>query len=343
LILALIESTVFVANAYLGYKVLGTLDIGGAIFIHPFGAYFGIAVALVLKKDYSRSEELEGSVYQSDITAMLGTVFLWIFWPSFNAILADNDAYHRAIINTYISLLGSTISTFIFSTLFGNGRRLDMVDIQNATLSGGVAVGAIADLMIQPYGAFLAGTLTGIVSCLGYRLVQPFLFRSKIGLHDTCGVNNLHGMPGLISGFLSIFFCYLASEETYGDSFFMIFPRAAPNEGNNNLRELQKNYPGMIEPGENRTMETQALMQLAALVITIVISVVSGMVTGILLNVQSVFHNLGDGDYFDDAHFWHIPLENHMASAKEETPLQTFKDFAPQPSRVVQQEEGKED
>jgi len=150
-------------------------------------------------------------------------------------------------------------------------------------------------------------------------------------------------MPGLISGFLSIFFCYLASEETYGDSFFMIFPRAAPNEGNNNLRELQKNYRDMIEPGENRTMETQALMQLAALVITIVISVVSGMVTGILLNVQSVFHNLGDGDYFDDAHFWHIPLENHMASAKEETPLQTFKDFAPQPSRVVQQEEGKED
>ena len=28
LIMALIESTIFVANAYLGYKVLGTLDIG---------------------------------------------------------------------------------------------------------------------------------------------------------------------------------------------------------------------------------------------------------------------------------------------------------------------------
>ena len=178
---------------------------------------------------------------------------MWIFWPSFNAILADNDAYHRAIINTYISLLGqllfysfsdaklvvnqSTTNLLIYCTQrfhhfhiyifnsFGkvstqitfrssnfphlihltSGRRLDMVDIQNATLSGGVAVGAIADLMvqstlsmisstvnfflkIQPYGAFLAGTLTGIVSCLGYRLAQPFLFR-KIGLHDTCGVS----------------------------------------------------------------------------------------------------------------------------------------------------------
>ena len=47
-----------------------------------------------------------------------------------------------------------------------------MVDIQNATLSGGVAVGAIADLMIQPYGAFMAGTLCGSVSTLGYRILQ---------------------------------------------------------------------------------------------------------------------------------------------------------------------------
>ena len=47
-----------------------------------------------------------------------------------------------------------------------------MVDIQNATLSGGVAVGAVADLMIQPYGAFIAGTVCGIISTLGYRLLQ---------------------------------------------------------------------------------------------------------------------------------------------------------------------------
>ena len=46
-----------------------------------------------------------------------------------------------------------------------------MVDLQNATLSGGVAVGAIADLMIQPYGAYLAGTLTGAISCLGEIMV----------------------------------------------------------------------------------------------------------------------------------------------------------------------------
>ncbi len=47
-----------------------------------------------------------------------------------------------------------------------------MVDIQNATLSGGVAVGAVADLMLQPYGAFLAGSITGVISTIGFRKLQ---------------------------------------------------------------------------------------------------------------------------------------------------------------------------
>ena len=51
-------------------------------------------------------------------------------------------------------------------------KRFEIVDIQNATLSGGVAVGAIADLMLQPYGAFVAGTICGVVSTLGYRIFQ---------------------------------------------------------------------------------------------------------------------------------------------------------------------------
>ena len=41
-----------------------------------------------------------------------------------------------------------------------------------SSLSGGVAVGCVADLMIQPYGAFLLGSLTGVISCLGYRILQ---------------------------------------------------------------------------------------------------------------------------------------------------------------------------
>ena len=102
----------------------------------------------------------------------------------------------RAYINTYISLLSATVCTFIASAIFGSGRRFQAVDVQNATLAGlsrlsvtclsscpvetliitqtdltgGVIVGATADLMLQPYGAFLAGSVGGLVATFGYQV-----------------------------------------------------------------------------------------------------------------------------------------------------------------------------
>lgn len=103
---------------------------------------------------------------------------------------------------------------------------------------------------------------------------------NKISLHDTCGVHNLHGMPGIISGLFSVLMCYLASEDTYGPSLYLIFPRSAPHEGSSTLRTLQEQLPNQIAAGENRSMGMQALMQLAALIITIVLALVSGSLTG---------------------------------------------------------------
>ena len=55
----------------------------------------------------------------SDLFSLLGAVLLWVYWPSFNAVLASGDAFHRAVINTHLSLLGSTSATFVFATFFG--------------------------------------------------------------------------------------------------------------------------------------------------------------------------------------------------------------------------------
>lgn len=59
------------------------------------------------KAEQSDSGKNEGSSYISDITAMIGTLFLWVYWPSFNTAGLDGDQQMRGIVNTYMSITAS--------------------------------------------------------------------------------------------------------------------------------------------------------------------------------------------------------------------------------------------
>jgi len=78
--------------------------------------------------------------------------------------------------------------------------------VLNATLAGGVVMGAPADIIDFPFCAMIIGWVTGVISALGFIYLAPFL-RSKIGLSDTCGVHNLHALPGAIGGVVSAIAC----------------------------------------------------------------------------------------------------------------------------------------
>ena len=99
-------------------NTFGIVDAGGSLVIHVFGAFFSLAVSKVITPRSAIKSILDnGSSYRSDQLAMIGTLFLWAFWPSFNSALSGDSSRQRAIINTVLSLSGSCVATFFASSL----------------------------------------------------------------------------------------------------------------------------------------------------------------------------------------------------------------------------------
>jgi len=44
--------------------------------------------------------------------------------------------------------------------------------------------------------------------------LQPVLNR-RLGIHDTCGVHNLHGMPGILAGIVGAVMAGIATTNEY--------------------------------------------------------------------------------------------------------------------------------
>jgi len=180
-------------------------DIGGSMVIHTFGAYFGLAATLFFKGKEAKDSRHNATSYNSSMFAMIGTVFLWMYWPSFNGALAEGDNQQRCFVNTVLCLTASCLAACLTSRLLNKGK-LEMEIVLNATLSGGVAIGSSADLSTHPIVPLLVGVVAGIISAIGFAKVNAALL-NKFSLHDTCGVHYLHGIPGIIGGLVGAFHC----------------------------------------------------------------------------------------------------------------------------------------
>lgn len=224
-LVAIPEIMVYSFNFYLFTWVLEGVDMGGSVVIHLAAAVFGLGVSYTLFSGDEGSAKDNISNYTSDPFSIIGTLILWIYWPSFNGALAG-DNQGRVAINTIFLLTGSAIAAFCASRTFRHSGKFEMVDIANATLAGGVAVGSSADLIIGPGAAMLIGCSAGFISTLGFIHLTPWL-EAKFGLTDTCGVLNLHGTPGIIGSVAGVILSAAAAADksVYGQEFNSIFPR----------------------------------------------------------------------------------------------------------------------
>ena len=115
--------------------------------IHTFGAAFGLAFAYyfgdkaVQVCKIGNGEDQLGTSRHNGTFAMIGTIFLFCFWPSFNSALLDGASAGRAVVNTTLSIAGGACAAFAISKGIHNGKYFDMEHVQNATLAGGVAIG----------------------------------------------------------------------------------------------------------------------------------------------------------------------------------------------------------
>ncbi|KAK6758174.1 hypothetical protein RB195_015784 [Necator americanus] len=285
LIMAFIETPVAIFVEHHVVHTFHVNDVGGSMVVHAFGAYFGLACSKAFADKSQREHENEGSIYHSDIYAMIGAIFLWVFWPSFNAGVAEPaDARQRAVCNTFLSLCACTVTTFLVSQATDHHKKFDMVHIANSTLAGGVAIGTTANVVLDPLHAMCVGVIAGALSVIGYKYITPAL--NKLA-HDTCGVHNLHGMPGVLAGLFSAVFVLLYDPASYGKSLNIIYP----------AMKSESNAAGI-------SAASQAVNQLTGLGLVLISALLSGLATGFLLKLKLINQVrekelYADGDYFE--------------------------------------------
>jgi len=210
LTMGLLETFFYWGSFSIYTTVIGAHDCAGGIILHAFGAYFGLTVTKLFTPAGSVDHKDNSTSYTSDTFSMAGSLFLWLLWPSFCGAVAEGPAAQfYAVTNCFIGLCGSVMGFAIMSRLL-HGGRFFADEMQNATLAAGVTMGVPADVPMGPAIALLIGLIAGSVSTLGFAKLKL----DCIGVGDTCGVHNLHGMPGLLSGIAGLVLCGTAQNTT---------------------------------------------------------------------------------------------------------------------------------
>lgn len=272
LVMATCEVPIYLTSEWAIITYLGVLDVGGTITIHVFSCYFGLGVSRALFRAAQQPvHPKETPTPRSDLMSLVGMLILWVFWPSFVAVLCQpGDAQHRAILNTLLAMSASAVTTVVASSLMERDGKLSPGHLQNGSLAGGVAIGAVADVAMAPGAALALGSLSAMICLLGFRFLTPLLVR-KLSLQDQCGIHNLHGLPGILGAAASAVAILVVPDVTAGYHF-------SPIGGNATEEAVMGQFGG-------RGAGWQALCQAMGLVLAVGGSLLTGLLTGAALRL----------------------------------------------------------
>lgn len=138
------------------------VDTGGSIIIHAFGALFGLGAAVSMTTLKARNIPI-ASDFVSDRFSLLGSMVLWVFWPSFCSALVVPSLVPATAMNVVMALCGSTLLTYFATVTLRRG--ICAADIANATLAGGVAIGSTC-ASVSLVAAFAIGAVAGLAALI---------------------------------------------------------------------------------------------------------------------------------------------------------------------------------
>uniref|UniRef100_A0A8C0IKY9 Ammonium transporter AmtB-like domain-containing protein n=1 Tax=Chelonoidis abingdonii TaxID=106734 RepID=A0A8C0IKY9_CHEAB len=268
--MAMVEVAAFSTSRWINVKFLKVEEHTSLMHVHIFGTYFGLAVSWWLyHSSLSERVEKERSNLISDLFSMLGALFVWMFWPSFNSVLiVDLMERRNAICNTYYAIAVSAVAAFALSSLSRRNGKIRMIHIHHAALAGGVALGFSAPIIPHPWIAMMLGLLASVVAVLGSHCLQTYL-NLVLKIHDTCGVHYMFGLPGLLGAIVNVIL-------------FIIIKWAS-------LSSL--GYLALIEVG--------------SFMLTTAIGLGTGFITGFILTFK-LWKTLPASKYFDDQAYWEV-------------------------------------
>ncbi|NXA03664.1 RHL protein, partial [Sapayoa aenigma] len=264
-VMTLVELVAFCVSRWINRTYMEAEEDLSLMHVHLFGAYFGLAVAFCFPEPSPRLDK-NRSTPKSDLFSVLGCVFLWVFWPSFTSLLAESKA--RAVLNTYFALAVSAVTAFMLSALTTKDGKFRMTHIHSAILAGGVTISYTAQTISHPWIAMILGLLGSVITILGSHCLQRCL-NPPLKIHDTLGVHFTFGLPAVLGALAKVVL-------------FVIEQRTNSN-----------------------SLDYLVLMHIGAFCQTISFALVTGFITGFILNTK-LLKIIPVSKYFDDQFYWEV-------------------------------------
>ncbi|XP_028251059.1 rh blood group, D antigen [Parambassis ranga] len=270
ILIALLEVSGFVVNGWLLQTLLKVQPLTSIMMLHIFGAFFGFMVTWILYREGSEQKfEKEKFDRKTGLFSMLGTVFLWMFWPSFNSVLVDDPQRKLGVVcSTYLALAVTAVTAAAVSVLCSPKGRLNLIHMLSCIHAGGVAVGVAMSVVHYPWEAMIIGFAAALISTFGFHYLKIHMLLA-FQCHDTCATLSTHGLPGLL-GWLAHLLLQIKDCDDY------------------------------------TTAVRFAVFHICALLLTISTCLSTGLVTGLILK-WSFWRPPQNKKCFDDQAYWEFP------------------------------------